>query len=273
MRPKADRSIFRNTAIQAAQAAGKVLRRYFAKEIRIDYKGAVNLVTDADRASEAVVIQTIRRRFPDHRFLAEEGGEQAGGRASSSKGSGYKWIIDPLDGTTNFAHSYPHFCVSIGLEIEGEVALGLVYDPLREELFLAETGRGATLNGTPIHVSKTEKLNDSLLVTGFAYDVREDLKNNLDHFGKFSLRAQGVRRTGSAALDLCYVAMGRLDGFWEMKLSPWDTAAGMRIVQEAGGRVTTFSGGPFSIDLKEILATNGRIHREMVEVLTTAGSV
>ncbi|MBI3995793.1 MAG: inositol monophosphatase, partial [Nitrospirae bacterium] len=214
--------------------------------------------------AEAVVIRTLRKQFPKHRFLAEEGGAQD---TADSIGSIHKWIIDPLDGTTNFAHSYPTFCVSIGLEVEGEIVLGVVYDPLREEIFLAEKGKGAVMNGRPIHVSKIEKLNAGLLVTGFAYDVREDLMNNLDHFGKFSLRAQGVRRTGSAALDLCYVACGRFDGFWEMKLAPWDTAAAYLIATEAGATVTDFSNRPYSIYLKEILASNGRIHREMVEIL------
>lgn len=261
-------SPFCDTAIRAAKAAGGLLRRSFAKEIRVDYKGDLNLVTEADRAAEAVIVRTIRRRFPNHRFLAEEGGEYTMTGSANPAGSIHKWIIDPLDGTTNFAHTFPIFCVSIALETRGKVVLGVVYDPLRREMFLAEAGRGATLNHRPIQVSKVKKLNDSLLVTGFAYDVRKDLKNNLDHFGNFSVQAHGVRRTGSAALDLCYVAMGRLDGFWEMKLSPWDTAAGVLILKEAGGRVTTFSGEPFSIYLKEILATNGKIQSEMIRVLT-----
>ena len=267
MRSKPAQRIFRETAIKAAKAGGKVLRNFFAKEIRIEFKGEVNLVTEADRAAEAVVIRTLRKPFPNHRFLAEEGGAQD---AAGSAGSVHKWIIDPLDGTTNFAHSYPTFCVSIGLEIRGEIVLGVVYDPLREEMFLAEKGQGATLNGRPIHVSKTEKLNAGLLVTGFAYDVRDDLTNNLDHFANVSLRAQGVRRTGSAALDLCYVACGRFDGFWEMKLSPWDTAAAFLIATEAGAAVTDFSNRPYTIYLKEILATNGKIHSEMVEILGLA---
>jgi myo-inositol-1(or 4)-monophosphatase len=267
MRSKPAQRIFRETAIKAAKAGGKVLRKLFDKEIRIEYKGEMNLVTEADRAAEAVVIRTLRKQFPNHRFLAEEGGAQD---AAGSAGSVHKWIIDPLDGTTNFAHSYPTFCVSIGLEMRGEIALGVVYDPLREEMFLAEKGQGAALNGRPIHVSKTEKLKAGLLVTGFAYDVRDDLANNLDHFANVSRRAQGVRRTGSAALDLCYVACGRFDGFWEMKLAPWDTAAAFLIATEAGATVTDFNNRPYNIYLKEILATNGRIHREMVETLGLA---
>jgi myo-inositol-1(or 4)-monophosphatase len=267
MPSKSNQTIFRETAIKAAKAGGKVLRGFFAKEFRIDFKGEVNLVTEADRAAEAVVIQTLRKKFPAHRFLAEEGGAQDG---AESIGSVHKWIIDPLDGTTNFAHCYPTFCVSIGLEIRGEMALGVVYDPLRQEMFLAEKGKGATMNGRPIHASKPEKINASLLVTGFAYDVREDLTNNLDHFSNFSLRAQGVRRTGSAALDLCYVACGRFDGFWELKLAPWDTAAAFLIATEAGATVTDFQGRPYNIYLKEILASNGKIHSEMVEILRLA---
>jgi myo-inositol-1(or 4)-monophosphatase len=267
MPSKSDPTIFRETAIKAAKAGGKVLRGFFEKEFRIDFKGEVNLVTEADREAEAVVIRTLRKKFPDHRFLAEEGGDQS---TAGSIGSVYKWIIDPLDGTTNFAHSYPIFCVSIGLEIRGRIALGVVYDPLREEMFIAEKGKGATLNGRTIHVSKPATLNTSLLVTGFSYGVREDLVNNLDHFSNFSLRVQGIRRTGSAALDLCYVACGRFDGFWEMKLAPWDTAAAFRIAVEAGAAVTDFKGRPYNIYLKELLASNGKIHSEMVEVLGLA---
>jgi myo-inositol-1(or 4)-monophosphatase len=252
---------FRNAAVAAARAGARVLLRYFAKEFRIDYKGEVNLVTEADRAAEAMIVGSLHRRFPGHQILAEESGE------GTRRESPYKWIIDPLDGTTNFAHTYPVFCVSIALEVRDEVVLGVVYDPIRKELFIAEKGRGAILNDKPIHVSKTEKLNDSLLVTGFAYDVRREMVNNLDHFGNFSLRARGVRRTGSAALDLCYVACGRFDGFWEMRLAPWDTAAGFLIATESGARVTDFSGRPFNIYRKEIVASNGKIHREMIEVL------
>ena len=258
---------FPEIGVKAARAGGKILLDFFEKELRIDYKGEKNLVTDADRGAEAIIVETIRSSFPDHRFLGEEGGSYSGSGETTSAESIYKWIIDPLDGTTNFAHTFPMFCVSIALERSGEIVFGVVLDPVRDEIFLAETGQGATLNGRPIRVSKTEQLNDSLLVTGFAYDIRRNLEHNLDHFTNFSIRAQGIRRTGTAALDLCYVAMGRLDGFWEMKLSPWDTAAGALICGEAGGRVTTFKGAPASIYLKEILATNGKIHSEMIDVL------
>ena len=179
----------------------------------------------------------------------------------------YKWIIDPLDGTTNFAHTFPMFCVSIGLEVRGEIRVGVVYDPVRRELFAAERGRGATLNGRPISVSRTDQMDRSLLVTGFAYNVRRVAENNLDHFSNFILRSQGVRRTGTAALDLCYVASGRFDGYWELNLSPWDTAAGTIIAKEAGAAVTDFDGAPFDVYQKRIVASNGRIHQEMIEVL------
>jgi myo-inositol-1(or 4)-monophosphatase len=176
-------------------------------------------------------------------------------------------VIDPLDGTTNFAHGYPVYSISIGVEYEGRGLLGVVYDPTRDELFSAESGRGAFLNGTPISVSRTEQLDQALLVTGFAYDIRDTLNNNLDHFGRFALRAQGLRRTGSAALDLCYVAAGRFDGFWEVKLNPWDMAAGVVILREAGGTVTDFRGAPHSIYQPELVASNGRIHDAMLAVL------
>lgn len=262
-----EKNLFRQTALEAVKAGGHVLRNFFSKDFRIESKGEGNLVTEADWAAEAVIVETIRARFPDHRFLAEEGGDHSKAGSPEPADSIYKWVIDPLDGTTNFAHAYPMFCVSIALEARGEIVLGVVYDPLREETFLAEAGRGATMNQRPIGVSKTEKLNDSLLVTGFAYGVREDVENNLDHFANFCLRVQGMRRSGTAALDLCYVAIGRLEGFWELELSPWDTAAGILIIREAGGRVTDFSGRPFSIYRREILASNGKIHEEMIEVL------
>ena len=268
MRKKVTRSRSLNTAITAAHTGGKVLLEYFDKEFRVDYKGEVNLVTEADYKAEGEIIKVIQRSFPDHGFLAEESGEQP---ARQSGEATHKWIIDPLDGTTNFAHAFPLFCVSIALEVEGEIILGVVYDPIRKELFTAERNQKATLNGCPIQVSRTSKLDQSLLVTGFAYDIRQVSRNNLDHFSVFSLRAQGVRRTGSAALDLCYMACGRLDGFWEMALSPWDTAAGYLIAIEAGATVTDFSNKPFHIDMKEIVSSNGCIHQEMIEVLGLSG--
>ena len=206
-----------------------------------------------------MIIDRIISVFPDHQVLAEEGG------ASSSKASRYKWVIDPLDGPTNYTHRFPAFCVSIGLEIDGVVSVGVVFDPMRKELFVAAKGRGATCNGESISVSQTPTLNAALLVTGFSYDVRQDkTDNNFNFFRGFVKQAQGVRRTGSAAIDLCYVAMGRFDGFWEMKLSPWDVAAGSLMVTEAGGLISDFNGTPFSIYGGQLVASNGRIHKEML---------
>lgn len=251
---------YKTIAIEAARAGGEILKENLTKEVRVDYKGTVNLVTNVDRQSEKTIVEMITRQFPDHEILAEEG-------YGSGKKFPFKWIIDPLDGTTNYAHRFPFFCVSIGLEVKGEMVLGVVYDPIRSELFVAEKGKGSFLNDEPIRVSVTDDLMHSLLVTGFSYDVRETAENNFNHFFDFSVRAQGVRRTGSAALDFCYVAMGRLDGFWELKLHPWDAAAGSLLVQEAGGRVTDFAGKTFSIYSKEVIASNGRIHKEMLKVL------
>ncbi len=250
-----------DTAIAAGKEAGALLRTYASSGFRIEYKNPINLVTDADRAAEQCVINHIQARFPTHRFLAEERGR------IEEVPSPYLWVIDPLDGTTNFAHGYPTYCVSIGLEYEGRCILGVIVDPSRDELFTAIEDRGAQLNGYPIHVSKTATLNSSLLVTGFAYDIRDSPRNNLDHFAKFAMKAQGLRRTGSAALDLCYVAAGRFDGFWEVQLNPWDMAAGSVIVKEAGGRLTDFSGKDLSIYGQELVASNGQIHEAMLQVL------
>lgn len=252
---------FKAAAVEAATIAGKILLDYARSGFRIEYKNAVNLVTDADRQSEHAIIETIRRHYPSHDILAEERGMQSAGRSS------YRWVIDPLDGTTNFAHGFPMYCVSIGLEHQGRMMVGVILDPTRQELFAAVSGHGATLNGQCIDVSRTSTLDAALLVTGFAYDIRESTNNNLGYFSEFSLRARGVRRTGSAALDLCYVAAGRFDGFWEMKLHAWDMAAGSLMVTEAGGRMSDFRGGAFSIEGVEMVASNGLIHNEMLEVL------
>ena len=259
--PPSTREALKRTALEAAQAAGAILLEHARRGVRIEHKDTVNLVTDADRRAEQVIVDRISKDHPAHQILAEEGGMQAG------HDSPFKWVIDPLDGTTNFAHGFPAYCVSIGLEYQGRPLLGVVLDPTRDELFVAEAGAGAFLNGVPLQVSSTPLLNGALLVTGFAYDIRESEKNNLDHFARFALRAQGIRRTGTAALDLCYVAAGRFDGFWELKLHPWDTAAGALMVVEAGGKVTDFNGGAFSIYGQEIVASNGRMHDEMVTVL------
>ncbi|MBK9307299.1 MAG: inositol monophosphatase [Nitrospira sp.] len=252
------------TAVTAGRAAGALLLNYTAAGFHVEYKNPINLVTDADRAAEQCVIDHIRSRFPSHRFLAEERG------SVEHAPSPYLWIIDPLDGTTNFAHGYPAYCVSIGLEYKKRCILGVIYDPSRNELFTAIEQRGAKLNGRSIHVSETRALDHSLLVTGFAYDIRETPRNNLDHFCTFALKAQGLRRTGSAALDLCYVAAGRFDGFWEVRLNPWDMAAGAVIVREAGGRLTNFSGKDLSIYEQELVASNGHIHEAMLTVLNQA---
>ena len=254
-------SVLLDVAVEAGRKAGSILLDHTRSGFRIEYKNPINLVTDADHAAERCVIDHIHTRFPTHGFLAEEQG-----RIEQSP-SPYLWIIDPLDGTTNFAHGYPTYCVSIGLEYRGRCVLGVVFDPTRDDLFTATEGCGAQLNGHPIHVSNTSTLDNSLLVTGFAYDIRESPRNNLDHFAKFALKAQGIRRTGSAALDLCYVAAGRFDGFWEVKLNPWDMAAGSILVKEAGGRLTDFLGRDLSLYGQELVASNGHIHHAMLTVL------
>jgi myo-inositol-1(or 4)-monophosphatase len=251
----------KDVAIEAARTGAESLKAAAREGFRVEHKNPVNLVTDADRASEQAIIDVIRRRFPTHQVLAEERG------LKTTEQSPYRWIIDPLDGTTNFAHGFPAYCVSIGLEHEARLIIGVVLDPTRNELFVAEANKGVSLNGVPIRVSETSKLDHALLVTGFAYDIRETAHNNLDHFSRVALRAQGLRRTGSAALDLAYVACGRFDGFWELKLHPWDTAAGVLMVREAGGRVTDFDHSPFSIYGKALAATNGRIHGELLDLL------
>jgi myo-inositol-1(or 4)-monophosphatase len=247
-------------AIRVAQEAGRLLRDRLGTRIDITHKGAINLVTDVDLASERLIVDRIATHYPRHQVLAEEGG-------LAESGSDYRWIIDPLDGTTNYAHSYPVFCVSIGLEHRGEIVLGVVYDPMRDELFTAERGGGAALNNRPVRVSATDDLMHSLLSTGFPYDIRTSTLTNLDHWANFAMNAQALRRDGAAALDLCYVACGRYDGFWELNLSAWDVAAGALIVTEAGGRVSDFQGGEFSAYKPEIVASNGLIHDRMIEIL------
>lgn len=249
------------TAIVASREAGALLQHYAKSGFSIEHKARINLVTDADHAAEQCVIDTLREQFPAHRFLAEERGRV------EEKASPFLWVIDPLDGTTNFSHGYPIYCVSIGLEYQGQCVLGVVFDPSRNELFTATQGGGAYLNGERLHVSNTGALDQSLLVTGFAYDIREAERNNLDHFANFALKCQGMRRTGSAALDLSYVAAGRFDGFWEVTLNPWDMAAGSVIVREAGGCVTNFRGEALSIYGQELVASNGHIHEAMLNVL------
>lgn len=249
-----------DTAIRAARAAGEMQRERLWSEVTIDYKGEINLVTEVDRACEELIVGTIRDRFPDHDILAEENDYE-------NRRSGSTWVIDPLDGTTNYAHGLPWFAVSIALEVRGEVVLGVVYHPMREELFTAVKGNGAFLNGTRLAVSRRRPLKKSLLATGFPYDRTLTNENNFQHFIDFQMAARGVRRFGAAALDLAYVAAGRLDGYWECKLNPWDVAAGQLLVTEAGGRVSGHGGDPYRIRDHRILASNGLIHEEMVSLL------
>lgn len=251
---------FRRIARAAAQAAGEILRDHWRFPKTIDYKGVIDLVTSVDRDCERKIIEVIRRGFPDHSILAEEETNIQNAQCA------YRWIIDPLDGTTNFAHGYPQFCVSIALEQSSQVIFGLVYDPVRDERFEAALGQGATLNGEALCVSTVSELDKALLATGFPYDRRKFADFYLSYFKEFMIRCQGIRRAGSAALDLCYVACGRFDGYWELKLKPWDIAAGALILAEAGGRLSDFSGGRFSIDGRETLASNRLIHEEMVHI-------
>ena len=254
-------------ACRAARAAGEILRENFGKAQKISYKGAIDLVTEVDKAAEARILPLLQQAYPAWRILAEESGP-SGGRDSA-----YRWLVDPLDGTTNYAHGYPFSCVSIALEHrqpaggKSEILLGVVYDPLREEMFSARKGNGAYLNGRRLRVSATAELGKSLLATGFPYDVRQNPGRSFEVFRRFVLGARAVRRDGSAALDLAYVAAGRFDGFWEEKLAPWDVAAGSILVKEAGGNVTSFE-EEFTPYTGRILATNGYIHKVMQETMT-----
>ena len=252
-------------AARIALEAGDLLRRYFQRGVATEYKGDVDLVTEADRASEKLITERLSAAFPDHGIYGEEGVRQ---RLDSE----YRWYVDPLDGTTNFAHGFPVFCVSLGLEhrpaglaaeADGELVAGVIYDPTRDELFTAQKGMGAWLNGRPIHVSGTKHLAEALVATGFPSRKRH-ASPNIHFYQEFTMRSHGVRRAGSAALDLAYTACGRMDGFWEFYLNPWDTAAGALLVQEAGGRITRFDGARFPLNSSEILATNGLLHAEMM---------
>jgi len=254
-----------------AREAGALLMQFFHQGLKIEYKGDADLVTAADRASEALIRERVAKQFPSHDVMGEEQGLK-------DRGSEYRWYVDPLDGTTNFAHGFPVFAVSMALEhrsgTEGKRVAGVVYDPTRDELFIAEAGKGAQLNGKPIHVSKATQLKEWLVATGFPSHKRH--KNpNIFFYHQITLRTHGVRRAGSAALDLCNVASGRFDGFWEFNLNPWDTAAGVLIVEEAGGQASRFDGSPFRLDSKETLASNGLIHdallHEFAEIFAGRG--
>ena len=249
-------------AIDTARAGGQLLLEKYGRITAVTKKGDYNLVTEADLASEALIIERIKSHYPRHTILAEESGDTVVFDGDTR----WKWIIDPLDGTTNFAHGYPCFCVTLALENDGEIVIGVTFDPTRNELFAAEKGQGASLNFKPIHVSTTAKMSESLLVTGFPYDFK-DRNDFARHLTAFLLGARGVRRDGSAAIDLAYVACGRFDGFWEEGLNPWDMAAGVLLIEEAGGRVSGYSGSKFSIYSPPIVASNGLIHSQMLDVL------
>src|SRR3954447_1063960 len=241
---------------EIAREAGALLMEYFRQHVKIEYKGDVDLVTVADRKSEALILERIRAKWPTHDVLGEEG-------ARIETGSDYKWYVDPLDGTTNFAHGFPVFCVSLAIDYKGKRVAGVLYDPTRDELFSAELGSGAYLNGQRMRVSTTARLAECLVATGFPSHKRH--KNpNIFFYHQITLRTHGVRRAGSAALDLCSVAAGRVDAFWEFNLNPWDTAAGVLIAEEAGGRVSRFDGSSFQIDSRETLASNGLVHNALL---------
>ncbi|MDI9458176.1 inositol monophosphatase family protein [Candidatus Darwinibacter acetoxidans] len=245
---------------EIALAAGEILMEKLLTGVSVQAKGSIDLVTDADQASEAFVVRELRKRFPEHGILAEEGARREGAGE-------YLWVIDPLDGTTNFAHGFPYFCVSIGLVQGDETVLAVVYDPVRRECFAAEKGSGAYLNGRRLTVSKTDTVHRSLLATGFPYDIATTSRNNLEAFSRVNKASQGVRSLGAAALDLCQVAAGRLDAFWELSLRPWDLAAGSLMVQEAQGTVTGCAGEKFSPLGHDVCASNGFIHEELLQLI------
>jgi myo-inositol-1(or 4)-monophosphatase len=247
-------------AIAAAKEAGRIQMIHFGHSHPVEYKGEFNPVTEVDRLCERAIVKMISEAFPDHDILAEES-------SFEGKGASWKWIIDPLDGTTNYLHGFPCFSVSIGLEVEGEVRLGVVYVPPLNELFQTERGKGAFLNGERIVVSRADRLNKSLLCTGFPYDVHEHVDFYLCYFRQFMIKSFAIRRPGSAAIDLSYLAAGRFDGFWEFKLHPWDVAAASLMITEAGGKVTDLRGRPYTIYSEEILASNGLIHEEMLDAI------
>ncbi|HKY26931.1 MAG TPA: inositol monophosphatase family protein [Pyrinomonadaceae bacterium] len=255
-----------NFAIQTAREAGAILIDRLGRAIQVSHKGDIDLVTEADLAAEKFIIERVRSYFPRHAILAEESGDSEDEATLIPGKSVWKWIIDPLDGTTNYSHGYPCFCVSIGVERAGRIEIGVIYDPTRDEVFAAERGQGATMNDRRIRVSEIEDLNRAMLCTGFPYNVRER-PNFARDFTNFTMQAQAVRRDGSAALDLAYVACGRFDGFWEDGLNAWDVAAGVLLIEEAGGRVTDYEGDRLDIYTPKVLASNGLIHEAMMRVL------
>ncbi len=257
---KHEKSQYLQLAIAAAREAGRIQRLHLGHLEKVEYKGEIDPVTEVDRSCENAIVRMIFEKFPDHDVLTEES-------PFKGVGSPWKWIIDPLDGTTNYLHGLHCFCVSVALEVEGNIVVGVVYDPIRDELFHAEQGTGAFLNGKQIVVSKTSLLDRGFLCTGFPYDVREDPDLYLSYFREFMIKSFAIRRLGSAALDLCYLAAGRFDGFWELRLKAWDVAAASLMIAEAGGRATDFRGRPLDIYSGEILASNGLIHDEMLQVM------
>jgi myo-inositol-1(or 4)-monophosphatase len=252
-------------AVSLARDAGALLVEKFTGENRVFYKGTIDLVTEADKMSEDLILTQISRRYPGHGILSEES-DARNERAAA------RWIIDPLDGTTNYAHGFPFFCVSIAFEQDGIMEAGVIYDPLRDELFQATRGGGAFLNGRRIHVSAVDELSRALLATGFPYDIRVSRQNNLDYFNRMAINAQAVRRPGAAALDLAYLAAGRIDGFWELKLKPWDTAAGSLLVREGGGVISDLQGEAWNLYSTGIVASNRLIHEQMMEVIKKVGN-
>jgi len=252
---------FKSFAVDLARKSGALLKEKFSQTHKIQYKGDIDIVTEADKLSEDLIIETIKRNFPDHGILSEES------PAITSAGK-LRWIIDPLDGTTNYSHGYPVFCVSVALENEGTIVLGVIYDPMREDMFVAIRGEGAYLNDKKLKVSSVNNLSRSLLATGFPYDIRDSKENNLDYFNAMAINVQAIRRAGAAALDLAYLAAGRFDGFWELKLKPWDTAAGCLLVTEAGGVISDIVGNKWHLQSPSLMASNALIHEQMIKVLS-----
>jgi myo-inositol-1(or 4)-monophosphatase len=252
------------TARTLAEKAGEYIRQSASQMLQVDYKGRADMVTDVDRRAEEIILDGIRRAYPDHAVLAEESGK-------TEARSDYRWVVDPLDGTTNFVHGYPFYCVSIAVQYREETVAAVVLNPVQDELFSALKGAGAHLNGNPISVSPTGDLSKTLVATGFPYQIGEHWQHSMTLFETFYRNCHGVRRDGAAALDLCYVAAGRFDGFWEYELQPWDVAAGLLIVREAGGKTTDFRGNPSGICDQQVLASNGRIHDAMLQVIGSHG--
>jgi len=254
---------YRKFAVDLAREAGILLKNRLNEKHVVDYKGEINIVTEADRMSEALIVKRIYENYPLHDILTEES-------EGIDRGAEFRWIIDPLDGTTNYAHGYPVFCVSIALEYRGCIDLGVIYNPMLDEMFVAVNGQGAFLNDMRISVSPTTDISKSLLATGFPYDIRNNSNNNINYFSRMAQNAQAIRRAGSAALDMAYVASGRFDGFWELKLMPWDMAAGSLLILEAGGVITELFGDTFHLRSEHVLATNGKIHHKMIHILKKA---